>query len=112
MFLDFDGVGNSRFRGAAIIVPQSRRHVANPGGNNFLHATCADELIKLHIRNRPDKSQISSLLADDFIARGERDQRFERAAHGDGHVIVNVRGNGIMKRAHFVHNGHLYLVKK
>src|SRR5262247_585779 len=46
VLLNLDGLGNSRFRGATIIVAQPGGHIADPGGNNLFYATCADQLIK------------------------------------------------------------------
>src|SRR4029077_13656145 len=49
-------------------------------------------------------------LADDFAACRERNQLFQSTPHGDRHTVLNVIGNRVMKRAHFVHVRHLYLL--
>src|SRR4029077_2303086 len=78
--------------------------------DNLCHATRADQLIELQVGYRANQGEALSVLPDDFIARSERNERFQSASHRDGHAVLDVIGNRVMKRAHFVHVRHLYLL--
>ena len=103
MLLDLDRIGHACFRGTPVIVSESCGHVADPGGDDFFDATRADQLIELHVGDRPDQRQVLFFLTDDFMARGERDERFQRATHRDRHAVLDVEGDGVAQRAKLVH---------
>ncbi len=97
MLFDFDRAWNGLLGGAPIVVAQTRGDVADPGRNDFLDATGADHLIKLHVGDRADQGQISFFLADDLVASGEWNQGLKRAAHRDGHAVADFEGDSVMQ---------------
>jgi hypothetical protein len=93
VFLDFNRPGNPRFRGAPVVMAETGGDIPDPRGDDLSDAAGADHLIELHVRYRSDQSEVLLLLADDLVACRERDQRFERAAGGDRHAVLNVGGD-------------------
>src|SRR3990167_7896821 len=74
VILYFNWMGNSLLRGAAKIVAQPGGDVPHPGGDHFLDATGADDLIELHVRDRRNQNEIFLFLPDDFVSGGKWDQ--------------------------------------
>jgi len=84
-------------------MPQTRCYIADPRCNDLFNTARADKLIELDIRNRRDQRQLPFPLADDFVTRRERNQRFQPTAHGDRHAVLHVRRNGLMEALNFRH---------
>ncbi len=48
--------------------------IAAPGEHELLRRPDADQLVVDHVRRHADEREVPASLADDFVARGERNQ--------------------------------------
>src|SRR5271166_360132 len=90
MIFDRDRARDAVLGRAPVIVAQPGADVARPGGDDGLHAAGADELIKENVGDRADERQIALVLADELVAGGERDERFERQPERDRGAVGDV----------------------
>src|SRR3989338_65429 len=110
MLLYLQRAGNPVFHGPAKVVRQAGGDISHPGGDDFPRAARDDDLVQLDVRYRRDQGEIAFLLADDFVAGGERYERFQPASHGHGHAVLNVSRDSFGQAAHFIHSFSLYLL--
>ncbi len=93
--------------GASKIVAEAGADVTHPGSADLAHTAGADQLIEQHVRDRADQLEVSAPLADQLVAGGERNERFERHAHGHASAVWNVSLDGLGHGAHAAHLGDL-----
>src|SRR5258706_13141752 len=86
---------------APVTVPQTLRHIANPGGGHLADASGADELIKQRVGDRADELEVAPSLPDHLVASGERDQGLESEAERDSRVVRDETADGFRHRHDF-----------
>ena len=74
---------NLVFDRAPVVVAEAGADVADPGCGDSPHAAGPDELIEQDVRDGSDQLQVTTLLADQLVRGGERDQRLERRAQSN-----------------------------
>src|SRR6266704_4038109 len=90
--------------GAAEIIDGAHHYVAYPGGDDFLNASGADQLIEESVGNGADQGQVAFGLTDDFVAGGKGDHLLHLQAERDGRTIGDELGDGVMHGAEFRHH--------
>src|SRR6266545_6989210 len=111
MLFDLDWIRDAGFRRAPVVVSQAGSDISDPGSDDFFHATGADQLVELHIGDGADQCEVGFFLANDFVTGGERNKRFQGAAHCDRVAVFDVESDGVMERAELVHTRFLYLLR-
>ncbi len=83
MFFYEQGMWDTLFGGAPVVVSQPFADVAHPGSPHFAHTSRTDKLIEEHIRDGADQRQVAPLLANEFMPGGKRDERLQRQPQRD-----------------------------
>src|SRR5687768_2401039 len=108
MLLNFNRLRYTGFGRPPVVVTETGGDIADPGGDNLLYATGADQLVELHVGDRRDQGEVLFFLPYNLIAGGEWNQRFQPASHRDGISVIDAFRDGIMKTSKLVHIRHLY----
>src|SRR5580765_2197265 len=75
-------------------VQRSNTRIARPREDQLAHAAHADELIVDQIWRHANEREFLSLLADDFMAGGIRDE-MSKPFEGEGAAVADVCGDGV-----------------
>src|SRR5690242_19953083 len=78
---------------AAEVISLAHHYVADPGRDDVLHASSADDLVEEAIRDGADQAKIALLLPDHFVACGKRNHLLELQSKGYGRTIGNKLGD-------------------
>src|SRR5207249_8224348 len=83
---------------APVAVAKPLRDIAHPRGGDPANAAGADELVEKRVRDRSDELEVLAALPYQLMAGGERDQRLERGAKGDGRAVRDEAIDGLGHR--------------
>ncbi|MNY07789.1 hypothetical protein D3C86_1406070 [compost metagenome] len=83
--------------------------VAAPGENQLAGTTGTDQLVVDQVRGHPHQGQVFLALANDFVARGSRDQ-MGKAFECDRIAVVHELLHRVVQRKNFSHWGRLPFV--
>jgi pilus assembly protein Flp/PilA len=92
--VDLQGERDRAFGAPTVVVAKPLGDVANPGCRHPPHAAGAHQLVEERVRDGGDQLEVTPALADDLVAGGEGDQRFQRAAHRDRHPVAHMALDG------------------
>jgi len=90
------------FIGAPKAVSGPSGDVPHPRRNHLRHRAGRDHLVERHVGNGTDQRQVTALLADDLVHRGERDAGLQGKPERDRVAIVHLLGDRLAQRAPLV----------
>ena len=97
VLLDLQRAGPSGGDRVAQPVQRADARVAAPGEDQLSGAAGADDLVVDQVGGHPGERQVAAALADDLVARGERDQMGETLQR-DRVAVVHELGHGVGQR--------------
>src|SRR6266700_2684098 len=98
-----NSMGYAFFAGAPVAVSQPLADVANPGCGDPVYTARADQLVKEHIRNRSDQSQVFALLTHHLMACCEGNELLQRQSQRDRRLIGYILLDSLGHRSEFAH---------